>query len=217
MASMKDKTNRILVLTGDAWHSANAPRAGLENLDKFGFQFVWKTQLDQQASAQLSEYAVVILAKANHVSETDERPWMTEETEQQLLSYVRDGHALYVMHSGLSGYEQLASFRQLVGGVFVDHPDFCPVTLVLQDNHPLTVGVESITDIDEHYFVTVDAPDAELFATTTSEHGSQAAGWTRKEGTGRVCVLATTHSQNIWVHASYQQLLANTLTWCVGS
>ena len=39
-------------------------------------------------------------------------------------------------------------------------------------------------------------------------------GWTREEGTGRVCVLTPGHNVEVWLHPIYQALLGNTLRWC---
>ena len=60
----------------------------------------------------------------------------------------------------------------------------------------------------------LDASDAEVFVSTTSEHGTQPGGWTRLEGDGRVCVLTPGHNEEVWLQPSYQILLANTLRWC---
>ena len=63
--------------------------------------------------------------------------------------------------------------------------------------------------------MTMSDPDVDLFLEASSEHGVQPAGWTRREGEGRVCVLVPGHFPNIWSHPSYQVLLRNTLNWCV--
>jgi type 1 glutamine amidotransferase len=59
-----------------------------------------------------------------------------------------------------------------------------------------------------------DDPQADLFMTTTSQHGTQPGGWTRLEGEGRVCVLTPGHNVEVWQHPSFQALLRNTLNWC---
>jgi len=59
-----------------------------------------------------------------------------------------------------------------------------------------------------------DDPTADLFLTSTSEHGTQPAGWTRTEGAGRVCVLTPGHNLEIWLHPAYQALIHNALDWC---
>jgi type 1 glutamine amidotransferase len=68
--------------------------------------------------------------------------------------------------------------------------------------------------MDEHYIMAFDDKSADLFIKTTSEHGTQPAGWTRTEGKGRVCVLTPGHNIEVWTHTSYQTLLCNAMHWC---
>ncbi len=205
---------RALVFSGDTWHPTHIVRTGLEELEDSGFQFDWIDRADERSVEQMSEYPLVILAKANHVSETDERLWVTDKIEKSFLDHVRQGSGLLVIHSGLVGYEQMSVLRGLVGGAFVGHPDQCPVTVDLKDGHPFTRGSISFTLTDEHYFVTVDDPQADIFMTTSSEHGVQPGGWTRTEGDGRVCVMTPSHNEEGWVHPSFRRLLLNALHWC---
>jgi type 1 glutamine amidotransferase len=160
------------------------------------------------------EYPLVVLVKSNHVSETDERPWITYKIQEAFSDYVHQGNDLLVVHSGLAGYEQMPILRGLIGGTFVEHPDQCPVTVEPKEGHPLTIGSTSFTLIDEHHFITLDDVQAGIFMTTVSERGSQPGGWTRIEGDGRVCVLSPSHNLEGWLHFSFQTLLLNALRWC---
>jgi type 1 glutamine amidotransferase len=106
--------------------------------------------------------------------------------------------------------------RGLIGGAFLRHPKQCPVTVEPKDGHPLAAGSTPFTLVDEHYMMALDDPQADVFVTTTSEHGTQPGGWTRIEGEGRVCVLTPGHNVEIWQHPSFQALLVNSLHWCSG-
>jgi type 1 glutamine amidotransferase len=205
---------RALVFSGDVWHPTHIVRAGLERLEDSGFQFDWIDHADERSVEQMFEYPLVMLTKANQVSETDQRPWVTDKIEKDFSDYVHQGGGLLVVHSGLAGYGQAPALRRLMGGRFVEHPDPCPVTVDLKDGHPLTIGSLPFTLIDEHYFVAVDDVQADVFMTTLSEHGTQPGGWTRTEGAGRVCVMTPSHSREGWVHPSFQTLLLNALRWC---
>jgi len=104
--------------------------------------------------------------------------------------------------------------RGILGGAFIGHPKQCPVTVAPKDGHPLTAGVTAFTLTDEHYQMVLDDQEADLFLTSTSEHGTQPAGWTRFEGKGRVCVLTPGHNLEVWLDPSFQTLLDNCLHWC---
>ena len=60
----------------------------------------------------------------------------------------------------------------------------------------------------------LDDKQAEVYMTTTSEHGEQPGAWQRTEGSGRVAVLAPGHNLEVWLHSSFQVLLLNALRWC---
>ena len=205
---------RTLVLCGDKWHPVHIVREGLSPLEASGLEFDWLEDTGHLRARQIAPYPLMVLCKANQVSETDDRPWMTAEIEQAMLAYVRRGNGLLVIHAGSAGYEQWPGLRGLMGGAFIEHPEQCPVTVEPQAAHPLTTGCAPFTLTDEHYFMALDDPQADVFLTATSEHGSQPAGWTRLEGEGRVGVLTPSHHLAGWLHPSFQKLLANALAWC---
>lgn len=205
---------RTIVFCDDRWHPASIVRSGLEPLRQEGFEFDWVENVSDWSVEQMFEYPVVVLAKANNVSSTDQSPWMTEEIEQAFREYVSKGNGLLALHSGTADYENNAVLRGLLGGVFASHPEQCPVTVEVQAGHPLTAESSSFTVKDEHYFMELDDAQADVFLTTRSEHGSQPGGWTRLEGDGRVCVLTPGHNVEVWLHPSFQALLHNALQWC---
>ena len=159
-------------------------------------------------------YPLVILTKSNKVSSIDLTEWMTDTVQATFSDYVHKGNGLLAIHSGTAEYEQKTLLRSLLGGVFAYHPEQCPVTVRPHAGHPLSAGAAPFTLTDEHYFMALDDPQADVFVTTTSEHGEQTGGWTRVEGRGRVAVLTPGHNLEVWLHPSFQRLLRNSLRWC---
>lgn len=207
----------VLVLSDDRWHPAQVARAGLAPLAEQGFTFDWIENAAEWSAERMASYPVVLFVKSNNVSASDESHWMTEDVEAAFLDYVRRGHGLLVVHSGSAGYAQTPVFRALMGGVFVNHPPQCPVTVEPQVEHLLTVGSAPFTVTDEHYMMALDDADADVFMITISEHGAQPGGWTRREGAGRVCMLTPGHNVEVWLHPSFQTLLNNALRWCAAA
>jgi type 1 glutamine amidotransferase len=205
---------RILGLCDDFWHPAEVIQKGLTGLSQFGFEFNWIENANEWSASKMAKYPMVILAKSNNISSADETPWITETVQDAFLAYVQNGNGLLVLHSGTAGYEQMVVLRALMGGVFRNHPDQCPVTVDPIADHPLTKGSEAFTLVDEHYMMQVDDDQVNVFLTTKSAHGKQPCGWTRTEGTGRVCVLTPGHNLAVWQHLSYQRILLNALHWC---
>lgn len=204
---------RVLVICDDRWHPASTVRAGLETLGKGDFEFDWIENAADWSAERMAGYPVVLFAKSDNVSATDERNWVTEEVQQAFVQYVRQGHGLLAVHSG-TVYARQPTMRGLIGGAFIRHPEQCPVTMGPQPGHLLTTDATPFTLVDEHYLMELDDAQADVFMTTTSEHGTQPGGWTRSEGEGRVCVLTPGHTVPVWQHPSFQALLVNALRWC---
>jgi type 1 glutamine amidotransferase len=205
---------KTLVLCDDYWHPARIPREGLGALPGAGFTFDWIENARDWSAETMMAYPLVILTKSNNVSSTDKTGWMNDSVQAAFSEYVCNGNGLLAVHSGTAEYEHKQVLRRLLGGVFTHHPEQCPVTVSPLPDHPLCAGVEPFTHKDEHYFMALDDPQADVFVTTTSEHGEQPAGWTRVEGDGRVAVLTPGHNLEVWLHPSFQRLLLNALSWC---
>jgi uncharacterized protein len=206
---------RVLVICDDRWHPAETVRGGLAPLDG-DYEFDWIENAGDWSADRLADYPVVLFSKSNNVSQEDQTRWMSAEVEQAFHDYVQNGGGLFVVHSGTAGYRDTPVLRALMGGVFEHHPPQCPVTMHPQEGHPLTKDAGSFSMMDEHYFMQLDAADAEVYMTTSSEHGEQPGAWTLSKGVGRVCVLTPGHNVEVWLHPSFQALLRNGIQWCAG-
>ncbi len=205
----------VLVLAGDRWHPADVVRAGLKPLESC-CTFTWQEDASDWDAADLQRFETILLAKSNNVSETVHDPWMTEAVQNQLRDYVRQGGGLLAVHAGTAGYSETRILRALLGGVFDHHPEQCRVEFEPDALSPLTRDLQAFSHLDEHYFMTIDQPDLDIFLTSVSEHGAQSAGWRRSEGEGRIAVLTPGHNAKVWLDPNMRQLLERTLAWCGG-
>ena len=205
---------RVLVLADDRWHPAATPRAGLAPLADAGFSFDWIEDAREWSAARMADYPVVLFAKSNNTTAADTTPWMTTDAEEAFLAYVAGGGGLVAVHSGTASYREMPTLRRLLGGVFVQHPPQCDVTVVPVAGHPLVGDFAPFTVRDEHYFMAMEDGPVERLLVTRSEHGEQPGGWTREEGRGRVCVLTPGHNAEAWLQPAYQGLLTRALRWC---
>jgi type 1 glutamine amidotransferase len=203
---------RILALCDDAWHPAEVVQRGLGALADSPFAFEFVTHGGEWSPARMAEFPLVIVAKANHLGATDQKPWLTAETQSAFRNFVLSGGGVLFVHAGVC-YKDLPEMRGVAGGAFLRHPDQCPVAVEPKAGHRLTVGVQPFTEQDEHYFMVLDDAQADVFLHTRSAHGVQPAGWTRHEGGGRVCVLTPGHNLEVWLHPEFQKLLLNALCW----
>lgn len=205
---------KILVLCGDRWHAPHIPRTGFEALADTLFTFHFLENTRDWSPEIMEGYSCVVLTKSNNVSVTDHSEWMTDEVQAAFAEYVSNGNGLLAVHSGTAEYEDKPVLRGLLGGVFVQHPEQCPVTIAPNPEHPFCVDAAPFTVQDEHYFMALDDHQADVFMTTRSAHGEQSGGWRREVGKGRVVILTPGHNLEVWLHRSFQSLLNNSLRWC---
>jgi type 1 glutamine amidotransferase len=204
---------RTLVLCDDTWHPAAVIRRGLAPLSDAGFDFEFLEDGSKWSAEMMEHFPLVVLAKANITSSTMERPWLTVQSQEKFPDFVQRGNGLVVVHGGTCRYENIPLTCDLIGGRFLHHPEQCAVTVSPTVDHALVNGVSPFTVHDEHYFIAMSDPHAEVFLHSRSEHGEQSAGWARVHGEGRVCVLTPGHNQEVWLHPSFQTLLLNALKW----
>jgi type 1 glutamine amidotransferase len=205
---------KLLVLCGDAWHPPEVARKALEAVARTQFKFDWIEDARQWTPEAMAAYPLVVLTKSDNVSVTDNSSWMTDTAQAAFSEYVRRGNGLLAMHSGTAEYEHKPVIRDLLGGVFLRHPEQCPVTVNPRPGHPLCAGSAPFTVMDEHYFMALDDTEADVFMTISSVNGEQPGAWRREVGDGRVAVLTPGHNIEVWQHPSYQALVFNSLRWC---
>ncbi len=205
---------KVLVICDDRWHPASTVRAGLKPLAAAGYEFDFLEDAADWSAERMAGCPVVLFSKSNDRTQADESEWMTPVVEHAFHDYVEAGGGLLVVHSGTASYQEMPVLVPLMGGVFTNHPKQCPVTVTPLAEHPLTVGSDSFTLMDEHYFMEMAGVEVDHFLTTTSKYGDQPAGWRHSIGDGRVCVLTPGHNVEVWLHPSYQALLENGLRWC---
>jgi uncharacterized protein len=204
---------KTLVLCGDIWHAAETVRRGLLPLTGKGFDFEFVESGAQWTAERLRDFPLVILAKANMISATDNRVWLTSDSEMEFQNHLRRGAALLVIHGGTSRYDAQTAMRRMTGGAFLNHPPQCMVTLEPKSAHKLSQGVKPFVVHDEHYFMAYEGPEEDVFLHSRSEHGVQPAGWTGMADGRRICVLTPGHNLEVWLHPEYQKILLNALRW----
>ena len=205
---------RILVLAGDIWHSADMVNKGLAKCFSSNWEVSFASSITEEKLSDLYQYDLLVMAKSNHNSETDKTPWLTENIAKQVFAYVNQGKSLLVIHSGLAEYDNSPLMRNLAGGIFIQHPDPCSVTVIPVKDHPISQQETPFTITDEHYFLEMEDNQSAVFLTVESEHGSQPGGWTRQIGKGKVCALTPSHFTEGWANTHFQRILINAILWC---
>lgn len=214
---------RILVLCDDLWHPAEVIERGLALLetDRYTFDVV-KTAKDILTPEYIEDYPMILCCKSNCINLGNKEPWfeegVTEVMPEDFERYVRAGHGFLAVHSSLVYSEKnRPEFSKMLGCAFVTHPPRCAVSVHVENGaHPVAQGVTDFDTRDEHYMIDMNAPDADVFLTSTSEKGGrQVAGYTRLLGEGRLCALTPGHTLAVWQNPQFQRLVLNAIAWCL--
>ena len=224
---------RVLLLCDDQYHPGNVPDQGMQPLKAKGFALDVIYDAADFDPARLADYAVLVIAKMDETNAADKTPWRTPAVQDAIIAYVEGGGGLLVAHSGTVAGADTAMLDAFVGCKFHWHPADCVTTVDVVKPHPITAGVTAFTEVDEHYHLTITAPDADIFlASYAAAQGDpakiesepyfnavaavRAAGYAVKRGKGRVCVLTPGHHLPVWLNPQFQLLLENALNWCAG-
>lgn len=213
----------VLVLCDDVWHPVEVVERGLAGLQdgQFHFDFV-RDAKDILTESMIAKYPVIMNCKADNLTSGSEAPWfedgVTEVGVEELERYVRNGGGFLSVHSGNTSNQDFGKkYADFIGSNFVTHPPRCQVKVSVTAQHPLTKGVEDFMIRDEHYEIAGVAKDAEIFLESESAKGGrQTAGYVRRMGKGRICVLTPGHILAVWEHEMFRKLLVNGINWCAG-
>ncbi|MFP3126569.1 ThuA domain-containing protein [Ectobacillus funiculus] len=175
----------------------------------------------EQLVAKLQERPdAVILSKANKLNPTERNVeyWMDENLAIQICQYVHQGGGWLVWHSGLSSYERLECYNSMVKGKFDFHPrEHLIVTYQYNESSDmLWKETDSFQVTDEHYFVTCEEGETNVFLHATSPKGKTVAGWKHEYGKGRVICLTPSHTKEGLLNLEFSKLLFMSLKWCCG-
>lgn len=173
-------------------------------------RFPWK---------RLDEFGLIIVAREARVRPTEsDEVWTNDEYERAIVSRVRAGASLAVIHAGLASYDPNGPFVEATRGYFLMHPAEHPVFTVsaVRTDHPIVDGSQSFSIQDEMYFVRVDSKKTQkLFEARNEDYGSSCAGWAHTFGSGRVFCYTPGHTERVLADPSYRAVLVKGLRWLV--
>jgi len=207
---------KILVLCNDYWHPGKIVEDGLNGLN-LNYDFDFYNRINTTDPTDYSDYDIIILARGNNLERKDDEvlfnPWMTDEIVANLTSFVETGGSIFVVHNGTSEYWDFPKLKNLLGGIFADHPPQCQVSHKMVASSPMVKGATDFIADDEHYQMDI-TDDFDVFMYSTSHLSTQPAGWTRKQGLGKVCMLTPGNTMDVWNNPSFKTLVTNCLKWC---
>jgi hypothetical protein len=214
---MERKMKKIYMLMEDYWHKREvivpcmeaALGAGSVTAIVEPASFPWESLKPEEA--------IFVSQKGDDLQSSDgaQVKWVTPERENLLWDFVNAGGSALFIHSGTVLDKTKRLYPKLVGGIFLQHPQQCPVTYVpIKGSHPIVEGVEPFTVDDEHYHCQVNMEEVTPFLTgSASGHASVITGWCREIGRGRTVTLTPGHTLETVTHPGMSRLVSNAVAW----
>jgi len=208
---MNTNTNKKCLLLGDYTHPKFHPLQGVD------------TQishiLNDEMSVQCSENKNMLLD--NNIQQFDLcisyiDLWDEKVSPQQtagLMSYVSHGGGLLIIHNGISlgGRYELS---QLMGGKFIGHPTYQPLSFRTSGEHTITKGVESFEMEEEPFQFEFDNfTEKQILLEYKLDEQWYPAAWTHTYGLGRVTVLMPGHHEPSFRQPALRKFIHQAARW----
>ncbi|MDG5471516.1 ThuA domain-containing protein [Jeotgalibacillus sp. ET6] len=212
---------KMLAILGDYYHPADRAKASLElAIEQMKEQVnVTYGEVQDLEKTLNAEWDCVILYAENRLNPEDEQveTWMSAASEEAIASYVKQGGSWLAWHSGLSSYNEWSTYTNMVKGFFDYHPEKHQMVRYSIEGDSVFSPLDSFSLVDEHYFVSCDAEDQDIFMRSSSVDGESIAGWSHDYGSGKVVCLTPAHNEEGLKDPSFTRLLATALDRCTGA
>jgi type 1 glutamine amidotransferase len=251
-ASSSSKSNgrpRTLALVGDYAHNCDAIRVSLNRLFKeLDLPIDYTTNYYDLSKSLLEPYQLFVCFRDNYIFPNGRSQggfansefWITEEQGQAVKDFVTAGKGLYSFHSNAFLSRSSKNYRDVQGGVGLNHPTLRPFKVrVVNKEHPVTQGIEDFMVTDEqHYTIydkdpknillhgeNLDGLTFEAVLRDPKEGGPEASGppqnlgttsisgWAHEYGQGRVVFTAIGHTIHALWQPEYLKLQKNAVRW----
>jgi type 1 glutamine amidotransferase len=265
-ASSSGKSNgrpRTLALIGDYAHNCDAVRVSLDRLFKeLDLPIDYTTNYYDLSKSLLEPYQLFVCFRDNYIfpngrnlpanrsqgaagafgggAFASAEHWITEEQGQAVKDFVTAGKGLYSFHSNVFLSRSSKNYRDIQGGVGLNHPPLRPFKVrVVNKEHPVTQGIEDFMVTDEqHYTIydkdpknillhgeNLDGLTFEAVLRDPKEGGPEASGppqklgtisisgWAHEYGQGRVVFTAIGHTIHAMWQPEYLKMQKNAVRW----
>lgn len=213
---------RVVAILGDYYHPSGRAKESLEralvsSISKEEIQIDYCSH--EQIKEKLSLHPdAVILFKENRLNpiEVQEEKWMSEDLAAEITKYVSNGGGFLAWHSGLASFPPENTFTKMLRGHFLYHPEKHQLVHYRSTTeNPILAQPISFEVLDEHYFVHCEEDNTNIFLSSESIDGKQAAGWFHTFGEGKVCCLTPCHNRDGLLKQEFVKLLGSCVNWIV--
>jgi len=142
-------------------------------------------------------------------------PFMTDEQGDAIIEGVKNrGMGFLCLHNTI--YHPAPRLEEILAYDMAMHPPIEPVLYKnFNQEHPITKGIDFWVEDDEQFFVRLKNPlHTALFTSEgTVDHRETTAGWCFEYGKGRIVTMLPGHTEFVWQHPAWQQLVLRSCMW----
>ncbi len=230
----RGNTRRALALIGDRYHNSDYIRVALTKMFQGqGVTVDYTTDCDRLNAEQLKNYQLFVCLRDGMVwpdgysgpdaytayeqnlenkedfPEAKSQNWLREEQAVALKDFVQAGNGFYSLHNNSHVSLSSKTYRDVQGGAYIGHPPLRPFRVrVVNNNHPITRGIQEFIVNDEQHYVNYDKDRKYILLEAENTDGltfqklgtKSIAGWAYDYGKGRVVFTAPGHTIHVlWV------------------
>jgi uncharacterized protein len=138
---------------------------------------------------------------------------LTPAQETGLISYVTAGGGFVGVHSAADSFRDSPAYHALVGGHFIEHPQYRPYQVRIVPGHEITAGLDTDHFVEDEMYVTSYDSRVQVLATALWGAGITPVAWCHNWGNGRVFYLALGHDAQACRHRVFTELLRRGTRW----
>ena len=140
-------------------------------------------------------------------------PPLDEQQKKDLLSFVREGRGLVVLHSGAGAFPHWPEFADMIGGRTAENPEAVKdhtVRILAMDNPAMKLFPQSFQIRDNLSHVKL-VEGARVLATSKGVP----VVWTKSYGKGRVFVSQFGHTDAVWNRPDIRHMALEAIRWAI--
>jgi type 1 glutamine amidotransferase len=237
---------RALALIGDRYHNSDYIRVSLNKVfAELNLAIDYTIAYDQISVRMLKDYQLLLIFRDGMIwpdgylgpdaygyeanletpktfPEAKPVTWMTEEQGEAIKDFVAAGNGFYAMHNSSHISLSCKNYREVMGGVYIDHPALRPFQVRATENkHPITEGMQPFIVNDEQHYVVYDKDPKHILMQAENLDGLKygdlgarsISGWAYDFGKGRVVFTAVGHTIHAMWNPQYIEIQKRSIRW----
>jgi len=223
-AAGKPAKIRVLVVTGGHDFERDGFFSLFKGYDDLEYQEAAHPKAnDMYAPDKIGSFDVIVLY--DMVQE------ITDQQKANLVSALRRGKGLVVLHHAIANYQEWPEYEKIIGGRYYLEPKVVngvqkqrsayqhdvKLTVNLADpKHPILKGLKDFEIVDEVYSLFDVSPSVRPLLKTSHPQSNPVVAWTHRYGRSRVVYIQLGHGPTAYSNPSYRRLVANAIRWAAG-